>query len=242
MTTAIVMTLYRRPVYTSQVLDSVMSCREDIGDMPFWMFVDLGCDEVADLAFRFARDSGLRAGVFWSSERLGCNKNTFRAVDAAIDQFDSVIVLEDDVLLGRDAIRYFKWGLRKYSGDPDVFSISGYHRDNDAKEQDVGVVSRRCWFVPWGWATWRDRWIDVRNARMNHPIPAGVSWDTWLSENARAGRSEIYPPVSRTQNIGANGGQHVPSPEWHRENQWNPVWVNSLFPFSKPGVNEWSEQ
>ena len=226
MNTAIVMTLYRRPGYTRRVLDSVLRCREDIGDMPFWLFVDRGSGEVADMAFDFARTSGMRAGVFWASERLGCNGNTFRAVDAAIDNFDSVIAIEDDVVLGRDAIRYFKWGLKKYAGDQSVFSISGYHKDSEAT--DIEKTDRRCSFVPWGWATWRDRWMDVRHARHRSSIPPGVSWDTWLTEHARNGRHEVYPLVSRTQNIGAEDGQHVPSAAWHAANQWNPVWIDSF--------------
>ena len=42
-------------------------------------------------------------------------------------------------------------------------------------------------------------------------------WDIRLNEVIRGERYEIVPCVSRTQNIGALGGVHVPSPEWHAE-------------------------
>jgi hypothetical protein len=234
MSIAIVMTMYKRFEYTSTVLKSVVKNAQDIGDIPFLMFVDRGCDDVADLALRFAKNSGLRAEVFLARERLGCNQNTFRAIDTAMDSHDAVIAIEDDVVLGRDAIRYFKWGLGEYADDPSIFSISGYHRDNAITDDVSGVARRRCWFVPWGWATWRDRWERARG-----PVDPGVSWDTWLSEHVRKGRYEVYPPLSRTQNIGAHGGQHVPSAEWHAENQWNPVWVDA-FPDHK--ITQWCEE
>lgn len=37
----------------------------------------------------------------------------------------------------------------------------------------------------------------------------------------------IFPSVSRTNNIGAQGGRFNPSPEWHQENIWDPDWIGS---------------
>jgi hypothetical protein len=41
------------------------------------------------------------------------------------------------------------------------------------------------------------------------------SWDVIVNHALRAGRYEVFPAVSRIQNIGAERGTHVPSAEWH---------------------------
>jgi hypothetical protein len=44
----------------------------------------------------------------------------------------------------------------------------------------------------------------------------------------RAGRYEAFPTVSRIQNIGAEKGTHVPSPEWHTEHHRVAVTADDL--------------
>jgi hypothetical protein len=44
------------------------------------------------------------------------------------------------------------------------------------------------------------------------------SWDVIVNHALRAGRYEVFPTVSRIQNIGAEQGTHVPSAEWHAAN------------------------
>jgi hypothetical protein len=51
--------------------------------------------------------------------------------------------------------------------------------------------------------------------------------DEHLHHQLRRGRSEIYPALSRVQNIGACGGVHVPSPAWHRAHHHVPFWAGN---------------
>jgi hypothetical protein len=45
------------------------------------------------------------------------------------------------------------------------------------------------------------------------------SWDTLVHEYVVSqGLVEVHPILSRCQNIGALGGVHVPSAEWHAQN------------------------
>jgi hypothetical protein len=37
----------------------------------------------------------------------------------------------------------------------------------------------------------------------------------------------IFPTISRTNNIGAEGGRFNPSAEWHQKNIWDPVWIGA---------------
>jgi hypothetical protein len=38
---------------------------------------------------------------------------------------------------------------------------------------------------------------------------------------------EIFPLVSRIQNIGAQEGTYCPGPEWHYHNQYNDYWIET---------------
>lgn len=237
--TAIVMTMYRRPEYTRQVLASLERCQISMFTIPVYLCVDPGCDEVLDIAKDFATRNP-RASVYTADERMGCNGNTFASLDMAFADHERVIALEDDTVLGADALLYFLWALDKYANDKTVFDVSAYHRTNQVRSDTLRSVHRRAWFTPWGWATWRDRWQDVQAARQTSGFPPQASWDELVNHAARGNRFEVYPVLSRTLNIGAVDGEHVPSPEWHAANHWNPLWVDA-FNLSDIPTTPWSE-
>lgn len=238
MTTAIVMTLYRRLEYTVQVLLSLRACFSESGPLPTYLFVDCGPDAVARGAHQFAEDVGPVVRVVASNARLGCNANTFRALRAAFAEYDSVIALEDDTVLAPDALRYFLWGLGKYRNDRSVFSISGYHRTSYFNTEHTHAVQRRKWFTPWGWATWADRFADIEKSLSSRSVPKGQSWDVYVTQNARRERYEVYPVLGRVQNIGATDGENVPSSDWHRRNHHCPLFAGQ---FSLSSDCAWAE-
>lgn len=150
--------------------------------------------------------------------------NTMRAISSAFDDGARYhLHLEEDTTPTRGALLWFEWAER-FGSNPTVFSISGYHQKPSGKSCEYSL---RPWFTPWGFATWADRWAQVesaatpqrvlrRKARRRPPIEG---WDERLNRiRKEAGLKEIYPCVSRIQNIGAHGGLHVTSPEWHAEN------------------------
>jgi hypothetical protein len=168
--------------------------------------------------------------------RVGCNVNTYSALAYGFDHHSKVIALEDDTVPARDFLRFADWGLTKYLADPDVFSVCGYQRTPKDETGFRNAVVRESWFTPWGWATWRDRWESVRDS-----WPADdrqVSWDTVVDKLTRRGRCEVRPMLARIQNIGAEGGAHVPGAAWHREHHLNPHWVETC---PGPRVDEWHE-
>jgi len=232
--TVIAMTAHRRPEYTHEVLQSLSQCSEEIGSIPVFIYVDHGCEEVSLLCDRWQASSPLNVSVFTSAGNLGCNGNTWRALDGAFRCSDSVIMLEDDTVLAKDAIRFFLFCLDRFKHDADVFSVSGYNRADTLKLDAIRQLGRRKWFTPWGWATWKDRYDDIVEARQKVKVSPRLSWDIFVTDNARRGRQEVFPVVSRVQNIGAENGAHVPSPEWHRQNQHTPAWAG-IFGDIAPG-------
>lgn len=229
--TCIVMTLCSRPKYTRQVLEALARC-DGIETFAVAFFVEPVDQEVIDLAVRFRGPECVLVG----NNRVGCNCNTYAALAWGFDHHDKVIALEDDTVPGRDFLRFMSWGLREYERDRSVFSICGYQKTPADEVGYRNAVIREQWFTPWGWATWRDRWHSIRASwpRYDHQ----VSWDTVIDKFTRAGRYEVRPMLARIQNIGADGGTHVPNAAWHAHHHLNRHWIET-----EPGarVDEWIE-
>ena len=233
--TVVVMTLCSRPGYTRRVLDALSRC-DDIDQFPVAMLCEPVDDEVIDLAKAFTLLPHVKSWVQVGQKRVGCNVNTYSALALGFDHHDRVIALEDDTVPGRDFLRFCDWGLSKYEKDQDVFSICGYQRGPQDEAGYRNAVFRERWFTPWGWATWRDRWESIRES-----WPADdrqISWDTVIDKLTRRDRHEVRPMLARIQNIGAEGGAHVPGAAWHAEHHLNRCWIENV---PGPRVDEWRE-
>ncbi len=105
------------------------------------------------------------------STRLGPHKNIRYAVNDAFESYDArfVIVLEDDVILSRDALMFMEYARDTFENDTNVFTATGYA--NNCHREDCVVdptfrhrTTRRKHFTPWFWGTWRDRWQELHKS------------------------------------------------------------------------------
>ena len=216
----ITVSAYNRPEYLQRTLAALARC-DGIEDCRVAVMFD-PCDATREQA-AIARSHGFAAYEF--SRRAGCNTAIQTAFQYGFDHMDSEfhVHLEDDTVPTRDCLRWFAWASERYRHDPAVMSVSAYQRVSNGQVNECGL---RRWFTPWGWGIWRDRWGGV-NAGW---VPTGeVSWDIVVNHLLRAGRYEAFPTVGRIQNIGAEGGVHVPSAEWHRENHHVPETADDLY-------------
>jgi hypothetical protein len=233
--TCVVMTLCSRPVYTKTVLDALARC-DDVDKFPVALLCEPVNQHVIDIAAAFTQLPHVKAFVMLGNTRVGCNVNTYSALAYGFDHHERVIALEDDTVPGRDFLRFCDWGLDTYERDQSVFSICGYQRTPIPEVGRRSDVIREQWFTPWGWATWRDRWDSIRDS-----WPADdqqISWDTVIDKLTRRDRCEVRPLLARIQNIGAEGGAHVPGAAWHAEHHLNRNWIESV---PGPSVQLWRE-
>jgi len=227
--TAVVMTLHNRPEYTSAVLAALLQC-EGIEDLPVYLMCEPVNQAVIDVAKEFAAERsklGQPCQVNVYTEPAGCNINTAYALATGFSVCDRVIALEDDTVPGRDFILFCQWALDTYEDDKSVFSVSGYQRTAEDELHRTDEVIRENWFTPWGWATWRDRYEEIYT-----PWPSRddqISWDTVLHRGKLGDRCEIRPIVARIQNIGAEGGLHVPNAKWHAQHHLNEHWIETVY-------------
>ena len=100
--------------------------------------------------------------IIKSKSNQGLANSILSGIDSIFLNNDSVVVLEDDILISADCIDYFDFFLNEYSEAMEVFSISSYNPADPGKllnyKYDIFSTYRmQCW----GWATWKDRWEKV---------------------------------------------------------------------------------
>lgn len=220
---------YNRPAYLSQTLARLREC-DGIRDCTVTVLLD-PCDET-QAQINAAAYYGFEPFVY--AERQGCNLAIGKAfahgfADPAVDFH---VHLEDDTVPTRDCLRWFAWARDNYRHDPGVMNVSGYQRISNGRLAECGL---RRWFTPWGWGTWRDRWLGLARGWE----PREPSWDVIVNHVLRGGRFEVFPTVSRVQNIGAENGTHVPNAELHEAN--HRVAVTADYLAGSEPVTHWTQ-
>lgn len=226
--------LYNRPKYTAQLFNYLDLCF-GIEDYKIFILCDPGNEEVQEMALKF-RPS--QTSVTINPRKLGCNTNIFQSLAMGFTFSDYHIHFEDDTIPGKDALYYFEWAREYYKNNSDIFTVSGYVNSNNKTEHyypmnyQINKVFKRQWFTPWGWATWKDRFDEMKKDWDFYG--KNGSWDSTVNSISRKNRYEIFPLVSRIQNIGAEMGTHVPNADWHRLHHYNEHWIDKC--------NIWSNQ
>jgi len=168
-----------------------------------------------------ALDSVSKAGHFVdvmvdvSELNLGVWKNKKRGVSLGFNRSDFVIVLEDDITIAQDGLRWFEWhvtsGLifrNRELATASCWSASfTLSKGLDTKPSDTFFSQElqlqhrwmySSWAHQWGWAIWRSTWDKV-----------GENWTGQDQDLARAiqarGLFETHPMLARCNNIGAFG-------------------------------------
>ena len=162
-----------------------------------------------------------------SNVNYGCRLGVLRAIDWFFSQVVEGIIVEDDVIIRKEALHWMSTSLTSYRQNMECFMISA---QSILQENTSGFFIARS-KVPliWGWATWKDRWDLVKSdysdwTSMNKMLEMGYSlkyalqilsnytgikkgkldtWDTdillWLvTNNAYC----LAPSVNLSENIG----------------------------------------
>ena len=164
----------------------------------------------------------------------GLAKSIIDGVTTVVNEFGSVIVLEDDLVTGPYFLQFMNDGLRIYEQNENVASIHGWVYPIDGLPETFFLRGADCW----GWATWKDRWAlfepdgtklmtELKNRRLtklfdlngSYPFTrmlakqiAGKndSWAIrWHASTFLKNKFTLYSGRSLAQNIGVDGsGTH----------------------------------
>lgn len=170
-------------------------------------------------------------------EYASCNKGLANSiicgVTKIIEQYQKIIVLEDDIIVASDFLTYMNGALDFYEDDKRYGSVSAYTypvKELAKYDKDIFVTGKgECW----GWGTWKNRWenvdwtvADYENYRKNRRMRFGFdalesgldemlyaqqngyidSWAVrWCYHLFKNDLWTVYPRISKTKNIGFDG-------------------------------------
>lgn len=233
---AIAIFAYNRPQHLRKLLESLLGNPESVS-IPVYAFSDGPRDpidaasvaEVREIFEEFAQYFSIVRT--FSKENQGLGQSIISGVSAVLSRFESVIVLEDDLVLSPHFLKFMLDGLRKYRYSKSVASIHGYFYPSSKRLPTT-------FFLPgadcWGWATWRRGWahfnenadelqtelarrglMDTLNygsgtffSNLLRDVAEGNSdsWAIrWHASSVLAGSLTLYPGRSLVQNAGNDG-------------------------------------
>lgn len=151
---------YRRPDHLAKTV-AALRANQEAKESILYVFSDAAKDVASAKDVDAVRAELQNIGGFaqvhliFHEQNLGLAENITRGVSAVLSQHDSVIVVEDDVVVSAYFLLFMNEALALYADEKRVGSISGYC-------YPLSGVSAETFFIRgadcWGWATWRDRW------------------------------------------------------------------------------------
>ena len=219
------MTAWRRPDYERQVVNSIGEALR-----PDWRW--------------FQKFTDAPAGP----QNRGVDANTLYALQAAFAAgSDFNLHVEDDTVLSPDALDLCDWFYEHPERDNYAMLVLHWMSRSVEKPLDVLEDARFC---PWGWAITRGMWerYFLPEWGGKHRVdPKGWDWSMSLTLQ-RHGLKVLRPSLSRTRNIGREGGTYETPEHW---DSWATDLVHSPGGFGKdfritdrivemPPVEDWA--
>lgn len=156
--------VYNRPEHTRLVIDSLLK-NELSKSSKLFIFAD-GPKQNATIVEKEKIDStrqliksinGFKEVIIIESDvNKGLAESVVNGVSKVINQFDKIIVLEDDIVVSPYFLDYMNNGLITYENVSNVYSINAYMFDIKCDRYE-SVLSPFA-ISSWGWATWKNKW------------------------------------------------------------------------------------
>lgn len=110
--------------------------------------------ETADIVNTFTDFKKLN--IIQHETNIGLAKSVIYGVDYIFTFSDRIIVLEDDLTVGKGFLKYMNGALEHFRSDSTVWHISAFNYNIDSSDLQNSFL----WHFMncWGWATWDDRW------------------------------------------------------------------------------------
>lgn len=94
--------------------------------------------------------------IKFSPQNYGLANSIISGVSKVLEDYDRVIVLEDDILTSNNFLDFMNQALEYYKNSNNIFSVSGYTPVISGLESDGVYFTKRA--SSWGWATWKTKW------------------------------------------------------------------------------------
>ena len=160
----IILFVYNRPWHTQQTIEALLKNIE-ASKSELYVYADglkLTATEKQIIDFQKTREfihtiSGFKSiTIVESDQNKGLGNSIIYGVTKTLEKYDSVIVLEDDLVVSPHFLRFMNESLCCYQDREHVICINGYNLISESKVKDTSFFIRGgdCQ----GWGTWKRAW------------------------------------------------------------------------------------
>jgi hypothetical protein len=227
---------YNRLSETQQTIEA-LKCNYLAAESELYIFSDGAKNEQIDAKVEGVRNylhciTGFKSvNLIESNKNKGLANSIIDGVTMILEKYDSIIVVEDDLISSIYFLDFMNQALDFYQNEENIQSINGYSMSLIDKSNDIYFQIRP---GSWGWATWKDRWkpeifnkenlkieINLRKSilkkfkiKCGNDMPKMLldsinnkndSWYVrWVFDHFRNNHFSVFPTYSYIQNIGFN--------------------------------------
>lgn len=168
----IILFVYNRPWHTQQTVEALFK-NVEATQSELYVYADglkSAATEKQSVEFQKTREyihtiSGFKSvTIIESDQNKGLGNSIINGVTKTLEKYDSVIVLEDDVVVSSHFLRFMNESLCQYQDGEQVICINGYSIIPKSKVKETSYFLRGgdCQ----GWGTWKRAWKQFNpNAR-----------------------------------------------------------------------------
>ncbi len=161
----IVLFVYNRPSHTEQTLNALMN--SDLADQSIlYIFADGPKENTTGEQLK--KIEGVRQlirakqwckeiHIIESDKNKGLANSIIDGVTQIVNEYGKIIVLEDDLIIGRYFLNYMNTALNEYKQQDRVMQISGFNFPLSNIEHTKSAFFI-CFVSAWGWGTWERSW------------------------------------------------------------------------------------
>lgn len=160
---------YKRLEKTINALESLQMCN-GVQESDLFIFSDGWKNEeekkkvlqVREYIHSLVSKSVFRTVCIVEQEKnIGLANSIITGVSKVLQQYDSIIVVEDDLVVAPNFLEFMNNGLVFFEGDKTVGAITGYSQPIKELESYPYDIYKSYSGSSWGWATWKDVWENV---------------------------------------------------------------------------------
>jgi hypothetical protein len=247
--------VYNRPEILSKTLNSLKK-NPEIGKTKLYVFSDGPRKPEDERQVELVR--ALVKKISWCKElelielkeNRGLAESIVNGVTTVLNKHDSIIVLEDDLILAPGFLKYMNDGLRIYMDCDEVISISGYMYPVNQKLPETFFLNiADCQ----GWGTWKRGWqmferngeqlLSKLSSELSYKFDLNgnygftkllqeqvdrknFSWAIlWYASAFLKNKLSLYPHLSLVNHIGKNGTNYSSDPFLDKTNMTKNVKV-----------------
>ncbi len=162
----IVLFVYRRLDHVAKTVDA-LKANPEAEQSVLYIYSDAPSKEADAEGVKTVREyirgiDGFKDVIITEREyNWGIEKSVVDGVTTVIKRHGKVIVVEDDLEVCNQFLYYMNKCLAEYRDDKKIYSLTGYSFFKTVPEND-GIYGYTRSFCSWGWATWLDRWSELK--------------------------------------------------------------------------------